>query len=124
MDLIAAGQLSATGLSTTVALPRTDLIDNSSTDDLRLGAYWPPFCSRHCTSWPLDLSVDAAQSMPLLGASSLRDLAIAARIDDDPMRLQSALLVARLGEWDEEDCEILYCWLHIIALIINLLMLR
>ena len=64
------------------------------------------------TSWPLDLVGEGEQRTSLLGhTSSLRELAIAARVDADSVRLQSALLARyAIGSHDKEDCEILYCW--------------
>lgn len=63
-------------------------------------------------SWPRDLSTDEAKSISLPGVtSSLRDLAVAARADFHPLRLQSALLARQaMGVSDEDECGILYCW--------------
>ena len=48
--------------------------------------------------------------MSLSSASSLRDLAIAARLDIDPLGVQSALLAKlAIGNDDKEECDILYC---------------
>ena len=43
-------------------------------------------------------------------SSSLRDLAIAARVDIHPVRLQSSLLAKQAKMRIKEECEILYCW--------------
>ena len=47
----------------------------------------------------------------MLERPSLRHLAIAARADIDPLRVQSALLAKRVAGYDDpEECEIIYCW--------------
>ena len=63
-------------------------------------------------SWPLDLGADAASSISALSAaSSLRDLALAARADANPVKLQSALLAKyAVNTSDKEECQILCCW--------------
>ena len=63
-------------------------------------------------SWPLDLNAHEGKSTPFLSkSSSFRDLAIAARLGVDHIRLQSALLAKHaLAVENREECEILYCW--------------
>ena len=65
------------------------------------------------SSWPLDLSADEVRTkgMSLHSNSSFRELAIAARLNVDPLRLQSSLLAKYAkGDENQEECESLYCW--------------
>ena len=86
-----------------------------SGDELKLRGLRPLFFLFEdiAASWPYDFAAgDLKGKSSLTASSDLKDLAVAIRSDADPLDIQSALLlkIARKDE-EQEECEILLCWL-------------